>query len=124
MPGDVNKVMITIRYSFWCGGREGHRKIQAFINKAYSWYAEEMKSTEDHSRYMYTLVATPEPAEPQKPGQSRKAEESAKNRVVESTVLRWEAEKMKANSDKGDVGENRSEERSRDGFKSRAEAEG
>ena len=88
-----------IRYSFWCGGREGHRKIQAFINKAYSWYAEEMKSTEDHSRYMYTLVAEPEPVgKPQKPGQSREAEGSAKKGVVKSTVLRWEARKMKANS--------------------------
>ena len=123
--GEVKKVVTMIRYSFWCGGREGHRKIQAFINKAYGWYAEEMKSTEDHSRYMYTLVAAPEPAETtQRPGQSREAEGSAKKGAVESTVLRWEEEKIKANSGKGDVGEKRSEERSRDGFKSRAKAEG
>ena len=123
--GEVKKVMTMIRYHFWCGGREGHRKIQAFINKAYSWYAEEMKSTEDHSRYMYTLVTEPEPDEKsQKPGQSREVEGNAKKGGGESTVLRWEEEKMKANSGKGDIGENRSRERSRDGFKSRAKAEG
>ncbi|CAM9351235.1 unnamed protein product [Ascophyllum nodosum] len=95
LPGDVKKVMTMIRYSFWCGGREGHRKIQAFINKAYSWYAEEMKSTEDHSRYMYTLVAEPEPVgKPQKPGQSREAEGSAKKGVVKSTVLRYKRYKL------------------------------
>ncbi|CAM9351159.1 unnamed protein product [Ascophyllum nodosum] len=91
----LKKVVTMIRYSFWCGGREGHRKIQAFINKAYGWYAEEMKSTEDHSRYMYTLVAAPEPAETtQRPGQSREAEGSAKKGAVESTVLRYKRYKL------------------------------
>lgn len=35
------------------------------MDKAFDWYCEEMKSTEDHARYLYNLVSAPEP--PKKP---------------------------------------------------------
>eukprot|EP00555_Chaetoceros_dichaeta_P007442 CAMPEP_0198276070 /NCGR_PEP_ID=MMETSP1447-20131203/65112_1 /TAXON_ID=420782 /ORGANISM="Chaetoceros dichaeta, Strain CCMP1751" /LENGTH=665 /DNA_ID=CAMNT_0043970989 /DNA_START=269 /DNA_END=2266 /DNA_ORIENTATION=+ len=38
---------------------EGKDSIDSFINKAYSWYLDELRKLEDDSRYMYELV-TPE----------------------------------------------------------------
>ncbi|CAN0107280.1 unnamed protein product [Ectocarpus sp. 12 AP-2014] len=52
----------TIEYDFRCDRQGGNIKVKDFIQKAYEWYTDEMKSTEDHSRYMYSLIAQPEPA--------------------------------------------------------------
>ncbi|CAM9204899.1 unnamed protein product [Ectocarpus sp. 6 AP-2014] len=52
----------TIEYDFRCDRQGGNTKVKDFIQKAYEWYTDEMKSTEDHSRYMYSLIAQPEPA--------------------------------------------------------------
>lgn len=57
---------IDIKYSFRCDGSDGNRKVKRFINRAYEWYYEQMKLTEDNSRYMYRMVTTPEPPKEQK----------------------------------------------------------
>eukprot|EP00752_Nemacystus_decipiens_P016296 g14573.t1 len=51
----------TIDYTFRCAGPRGNVKVKAFINKAYDWYTKKMESFDDNARYMYSLVATPEP---------------------------------------------------------------
>jgi chaperone BCS1 len=33
------------------------KKVDDFIDKAYSWYLDELRSMQDHSRYMYELVS-------------------------------------------------------------------
>lgn len=42
----------TIEYDFRCDMQGGNIKVKDFIQKAYEWYTNEMRSTEDHSRYM------------------------------------------------------------------------
>ncbi|CAM9180173.1 unnamed protein product [Ectocarpus sp. 4 AP-2014] len=44
-------------YHFRCSERDGDERIDKFVQKAFRWYCEEMKSTEDHGRYLYTLIA-------------------------------------------------------------------
>lgn len=56
------KTNSVVAYKFWCDRAEGDVKIEAFINKAYEWYTEEMKLTEDHARYTFNLVAVPQPS--------------------------------------------------------------
>lgn len=48
-------------YRFWCDRVDGNKKIDEFLGKAYNWYCEEMKLTEDHWRYEYNLTAMAEP---------------------------------------------------------------
>ncbi|CAM9741632.1 unnamed protein product [Hapterophycus canaliculatus] len=50
--GPDRETITTIEYAFWCARFRGNALIKAFIKEAYDWYAEEMKSTEDHARYM------------------------------------------------------------------------
>lgn len=54
-------ITFQVRHHFLCYGLEGNMKIRAFIDEAFQWYCEEMKSTEDNSRYMYVLIALPKP---------------------------------------------------------------
>mmetsp|Transcript_30120 Transcript_30120/g.76081 ORF Transcript_30120/g.76081 Transcript_30120/m.76081 type:complete len:731 (+) Transcript_30120:76-2268(+) len=44
----------TITLSIMGKTEEG---VDAFINKAYAWYLDELKKMQDHSRYMYELVS-------------------------------------------------------------------
>lgn len=50
--GSDRSTVTTTEYAFRCTRPSGNVKVKAFINTAYEWYAEEMKSTEDHARYM------------------------------------------------------------------------
>eukprot|EP00903_Cladosiphon_okamuranus_P005574 g5549.t1 len=58
---DESKTLTIIEYTFQCVRVLGGAKIKAFMNKAFEWYIQEMAATEDNNRYMYSLVATPEP---------------------------------------------------------------
>eukprot|EP00752_Nemacystus_decipiens_P016300 g14577.t1 len=58
---DDAKTITIVDYTFQCVRLHGGAKIKAFMNKAFEWYTEEMAATEDNNRYMYSLVATPEP---------------------------------------------------------------
>eukprot|EP00903_Cladosiphon_okamuranus_P014647 g13582.t1 len=44
-------------FVFKCAARDGDARIESFIQKAFAWYCKEMKSTEDHGRYLYTLIS-------------------------------------------------------------------
>ena len=41
-------------FTFASSKSDGDLRIEAFLNKAFLWYCEAMKSTEDHFRYYYT----------------------------------------------------------------------
>lgn len=42
-----------------CDKPDGDLRIQAFVNRAFEWYREAVKSTEDNSRYLYNLMSNP-----------------------------------------------------------------
>ncbi|CAN0564553.1 unnamed protein product, partial [Laminaria digitata] len=44
-------------YWFSCDELDGDMRIEAFIKKAFAWYCKAMESTEDNSRYLYTLIS-------------------------------------------------------------------
>ncbi|CAM9201239.1 unnamed protein product, partial [Sphacelaria rigidula] len=46
-----------VRYMFLCARENGDKVIQAFVDKAFTWYREAMENTEDHSRYLFTLLS-------------------------------------------------------------------
>lgn len=49
-------------FMFKCAEKDGDVRIEAFIQKAFAWYCEAVERTEDHSRYLYTLVSTGRPS--------------------------------------------------------------
>lgn len=55
-------------FMFKSAEQDGDVRIEAFIQKAFVWYCKAVESTEDHSRYLYTLVSTGRP--PMVPGLS------------------------------------------------------
>lgn len=46
-----------VTFMFACARRDGDHHIQRFVNRAFSWYINEMEATEDNSRYMYNLIS-------------------------------------------------------------------
>lgn len=40
-----------------CARPNGDKIIQTFIDKAFAWYREAMEKTEDHARYLFTLLS-------------------------------------------------------------------
>lgn len=40
-----------------CQKSDGDLRIQAFMNRAFQWYHEAMRSTEDNSRYLYNMLS-------------------------------------------------------------------
>lgn len=69
-----------VRYQFMCKRIGGNNKIRAFIERAFDWYCEEMKSTEDNSRYLYTLVSTPKRAKRRRRRGSRSDDDDDESR--------------------------------------------
>eukprot|EP00904_Undaria_pinnatifida_P012172 jgi/Undpi1/8085/HiC_scaffold_24.g10557.m1 len=51
-------------FLFKCAKQDGDERIEGFIQKAFDWYCKAVESTEDHSRYLYTLVSDPSPMGP------------------------------------------------------------
>lgn len=45
-------------FMFKCAETDGDIRIEAFIQKAFKWYCKEMETTEDHGRYLYTLISS------------------------------------------------------------------
>lgn len=82
------KITTVVKYHFWCDKKEGNLRIQEFVNKAYEWYAAEMESTEDHARYMYSLVSNPEPPSKKKKADGTQQIEDNKDKHTENLPLR------------------------------------
>eukprot|EP00752_Nemacystus_decipiens_P016297 g14574.t1 len=93
-PPSERETITTIEYTFQCARPRGNAKVKAFINAAYDWYTEEMKSTEDHARYMYSLIAQPEPPK-LGPGVDVEYNPSARrNNGTDSSPLRYKRYKL------------------------------
>lgn len=50
-------LVLQMSYLFMCAEMDGDERIEAFIKKAFAWYCTAMESTEDHGRYLYTLIS-------------------------------------------------------------------
>lgn len=58
-PPPQNKKMT---FMLVCDKPDGDLRIQAFVNRAFQWYRDAVKSTEDNSRYLYNLMSNPKKA--------------------------------------------------------------
>ena len=68
--GDISCIPFSKQtsYLFKCAEQDGDVRIRMFIQKAFDWYCKAMESTEDNSRYLYTLISTGGMLEPEPSG--------------------------------------------------------
>ena len=55
-------VPIKTSFMFKCAEEDGDVRIEAFIQKTFDWYCKAVENTEDHFRYLYSLVLTDPPS--------------------------------------------------------------